>query len=70
VPGNHDPQTSYFLAKVLEAWFKNAKDVEINTEPKPRKYFLYGVNLIGFAHGDDEPLRDLPSLMANECRES
>ena len=66
VPGNHDPSTSWYLMKVLGAWYKSNKNVEVDADPRPRKYIHYGVNLIGFTHGNEEQHRDLPAIMAGE----
>lgn len=66
VPGNHDPETSWYLIKYLDAWYRNITDVRVNKEPEWRKYVGYGVNLLGFTHGNEEPERDLPTLMATE----
>jgi len=68
VPGNHDPETSYFLCHSLKSWFKNSKNIDVDVTLNPRKYFLYGKTLLGFTHGLDEPYRDLPAIMAAECR--
>lgn len=69
VPGNHDRETSYFLAHSLRAYFKDSKHVNVDLSPKKRKYYQYGNNLIGFTHGNEEPHRDLPAIMAAECRD-
>lgn len=66
VPGNHDPETSFYLTQVIDAWFHQNKNVNIDTSPKERKYVKYGVNLIGFTHGDEEKHADLPGIMAGE----
>lgn len=69
VPGNHDRNTSIHIARTLEAWYRNDKSVEIDAEPMLRKYFVYGENLLGFTHHDQEKLATLPQLMADEARE-
>lgn len=66
VPGNHDPETSYYLCKVLQAHFRTLTDVNVDVAPHSRKYKRYGVSLIGYTHGDEEPHRDLPHVMADE----
>lgn len=66
VPGNHDPETSWYLTQFLKAYYRNNKDVIIDNEPKTRKYRAYGVGLIGFAHGDREKHSSLPNIMAAE----
>lgn len=66
VKGNHDEQLTFFLGDALEVQFQNNPNVEIDNSPKPRKYFIFGENLIGFAHGYWERLSDLSSLMPVE----
>jgi hypothetical protein len=68
VPGNHDPQTSYYLCRVLKAHYRLNARVFVDVEPPPRKYFHWGVNLIGFTHGNEEKFGDLPTLLASENR--
>ena len=57
VPGNHDKMVSYYALMFLMAWFKDREEVNINTDPKTRKYIEFGKNLIGFTHGDKEKKR-------------
>jgi len=66
VPGNHDRETSYYLLKVLEAWFRNDKRVTVDASTTSRKYYKYGTNLLGFTHGDEERKGSLPLIMASE----
>lgn len=66
VPGNHDRTTSYHLVRELKAWYRQCERVEIDVSPKTRKYEIYNKSLIGFTHGDEEPHRDLPTIMASE----
>jgi len=68
VPGNHDPDTSGFMARYVAAWFSGAKDVTVDTRPTSRKFLVYGANGLMLTHGDEEPLRDLPAIMAAEER--
>lgn len=69
VPGNHDHSRGYYIAEYLRAWFRNNPNVNINNAPTRRKYYNYGVNLIGFTHGKEEKMNDLPMIMANEAKE-
>lgn len=69
IPGNHDPQTSYFLCRVLKAHFHANKNVFVDVEPPARKYVRFGINLIGFTHGNEERHSDLPTIMAGEQRD-
>ena len=66
IPGNHDPSTSFYLVRWLDAWFRNIDTVTVDRDQRPRKYVRHGVNLIGFTHGDAEAHRDLPAIMAAE----
>lgn len=66
VPGNHDYERSFYLGDSLEGWFHNDRNVIIDNGPNPRKYYSYGKNLIGFTHGNNEKLTDLPMIMAQE----
>jgi hypothetical protein len=66
VPGNHDPATSWYLVKFLEAYYRREPRVVIDSSPSRRKYERYGTCLVGYTHGHDEPHRDLPTIMAGE----
>lgn len=66
IPGNHDPLQSYHAARELAAYFRNNKHVTCDIGPKPRKYVEYGINMLGFTHGDKEKMNTLPTLMAKE----
>ena len=67
VPGNHDPETSWFLTFALKQAFKNNQYVTVDCSPKPRKVYRYGVTVIMFTHGQDEKETDLPMLLVDEC---
>jgi len=66
VPGNHDPNVSYYMCDVLSEVFANDEDVTVDKSPKWRKYYPFGKCLIAYTHGVEEPLRDLPSIVATE----
>lgn len=57
VPGNHDKMVSYYALMYLYAWFRANERVNIDIDPKARKYVEFGKNLIGFTHGDKERKR-------------
>ncbi len=66
VQGNHDATTSMFLGHSVAAWFRTNPNVVIDNTPKSRKYVPYGQTLIGFDHGDETKLADLPLLLMRE----
>ena len=68
-PSNHDYQSGFFLANVIETHFRNCKNITFDCSIAHRKYFVYGSNLIGSTHGDGAKLTDLPLLMAQESSE-
>lgn len=69
VYGNHGGERIYYLADSLYAWYHHCKNVKVITDPKPIKYFVYGKNLVGYTHGDDIKISDLPLTMAAEVPE-
>jgi len=66
VPGNHDPETSYYLTEVLASRFYNDPMVTVDTEPKMRKHIIWGSSFIGYTHGDEEPQKELPRIFMDE----
>lgn len=66
IPGNHDFERTFYLGDALECWYHNHPNVSVDNRPTSRKYYQYGKNLIGFTHGKDEKIDDLPLLMASE----
>ena len=63
---NHDYMSGYFLADTVKSWFRLNENVVFDTSPKDRKYFQYGLNLIGSTHGDNIKPDNLPLIMAEE----
>ncbi len=68
VQGNHDYERSFYLGEYISAWFKKSAQVRVHNGPTLRKYIMYGKNLIGFTHGNEEKLGNLPLLMATEAK--
>lgn len=66
IPGNHDTDVSNYLASALEEIFRDNPNVEIDSRRITRKYFKYGQNLIGFTHGENIKMDQLPLIMAVE----
>lgn len=68
-PSNHDWQHSWFLADVIQTYFKDCSNITFDCTLMHRKYFTYGKNLIGSTHGDGAKQSDLPLLMAHESED-
>ena len=66
-PSNHDYQSGFFLAQLIETHFKNCGDISFDVSPAYRKYIAYENNLLGFSHRDKGKANELPLIMATEC---
>lgn len=66
IPGNHDPNVSYYLCDAIKERFRNDEYVTVNQSPKVRKYYPWGNGLIVYTHGVEEPIKDLPGIIATE----
>lgn len=69
-PSNHDYTHGFFLADVIQSWFRHAKNVTFDCSITHRKYYKYGANLIGTTHGDGARVANLPLLMAVESKDN
>lgn len=72
-PSNHDYMSGWMLADSLYSWFRQNPNVHFGEAQRSisiahRKYVEFGLNLIGFTHGDGAKEKDLPSLMQYEAR--
>ncbi len=65
-PSNHDYVNGFFLANVIETYFRNSKNITFDCDISHRKYFRYHNNIIGTTHGDGAKQDNLPILMATE----
>ncbi len=65
-PSNHDFMTGFFLADAVTSWFAHNKNVTSYVSMQHRKYISFGVNMIGFTHGDGAKNQDLPNHMMTE----
>jgi hypothetical protein len=71
IGGNHDEDKVNFLGIALSIAYEKNNRVTIDSDRKQRKYYMYGENMFGFAHGDKEKLKidHLPLMMAEEEKE-
>ncbi|HSH50739.1 MAG TPA: metallophosphoesterase, partial [Bacteroidales bacterium] len=68
IPGNHDNDKVFYLGEILEAMFYNNENIQVDNSISPRKYFKWGINLLGFSHGNykAEGVKRLSYLMQIE----
>ena len=63
---NHDYMSGFHLAHALKSWYRNTDSVNVDADPKHRKYYSWKNSLIGLTHGDGAKLNNLPLHMAQE----
>ncbi len=68
IPGNHDKHSTFMLGRIVNAMYHNAKHVNVVCDASPYKFHKFGVNIIGYIHGNSFPSNRLAALMANETR--
>ena len=68
-PSNHDYTNGFFLADVIQTYFRNCKNITFDCSIAHRKYTTYGNSLIGTTHGDGAKQIDLGALMSVEAKE-
>jgi hypothetical protein len=68
VISNHDADKLFYLGQILNVIYEKDSLVTIDTSTKSRKYLKYGLNLIGFSHGNNEKnyINSLPSTIMIE----
>lgn len=66
VPGNHDQTVMFTLGEILDAYYTDHRSVKVYNNPKLRKYYQFGKNMIMFTHGSEEKHADLGLIAATE----
>ena len=68
VKGNHDEDAVFHLGLHLDFIYEEDPNVVVYRTRHQRKYFQYGANMFGLAHGDKEKQKvdQLPLVMATE----
>jgi hypothetical protein len=67
-PSNHDFVSGFMLADTIYSWFHSCPDITFDVNMRHRKYYKYGLSLIGTSHGDGAKMDQLPLLMAEEAK--
>lgn len=69
IKGNHDSERMYMIGKFVQAHYRHEERIRVDYGPALRKYYSYGVNLIGMTHGlEAKRARDsLPLIMSTEA---
>jgi len=66
VPSNHDLHTMFGVMQTIEAWYRNDKNVSIDSSPLPRKYYKFGKMLIALSH--DMKVKDALRIITTEAK--
>lgn len=66
MPGNHDEERTQYLGTLLKMVLKGHENVWVDSRFIQRKYYQYGLNLLGKAHGKGPRDSDLPRIMSAE----
>lgn len=66
IPGNHSTHSDYTMGLILDAYYHNDANVEVDCSSSPYKFHRFGTNLIGYEHGNNVAANRYASLMANE----
>lgn len=67
IPGNHDNTVMFFMSELLAAVYEKNPNVSVINDARARQYYQWGKCLIGYTHGHQGKVNDLPLLMANEA---
>jgi hypothetical protein len=70
VQGNHDYTKSFYLGIALQQRYSVDNSVIIDCSEQPRKYEVWGKNLLCFTHGDKEIKSKLPLIISREQPEA
>lgn len=70
VLSNHDEVMGWTLSQTMQAWFNKCQHITFDVSHEPRKYFVYGDNLLAFTHGHGMKENDLPLAIATEAHAS
>lgn len=66
IRGNHDNVMTFAMGRLIDAYFYNNENVEVEADEAPYRFHRFGCNLVGFEHGHAvAPIR-MAALMANE----
>lgn len=64
--GNHSWHSEVWLARVLEAYYSQCKNIKVITKSSPRKHMVWGDNLLVWTHGDKVAAQKWQMIIAAE----
>ena len=69
IPGNHDPQSSFWLPLYMQAVYQYEPRVTVEDGFNPYQFDVFGRVLLGWAHGDGCKIEVLGEVMATDVPE-
>lgn len=63
--GNHDPASTVAIRTGLDLYYRNDRNMTVNTSPSPYWWHEHGVNMLCGTHGDGAKIKDIPGVMAS-----
>ena len=69
VPGNHDQYVGWHVVNWLQVYYRNQKNLTINTDPTNTKYVQFSNSAIMFNHGDGMKPEKLAQIFPLEFKE-
>lgn len=69
-PGNHDPQSAWWMRKLFTRIFQNEPRVIVEPSIRPYWAMLFGKTMISSHHGDKATLNELPGIFAADFAET
>lgn len=69
-PGNHDPQSAWWMRKLFTRIFRDEPRVIVEPSIRPYWAMLFGKTMISSHHGDKATLNELPGIFAADFAET
>lgn len=68
VPGNHDPDDAFWIAREVSAWYRLEPRVTVHDPYNPYQFERFGNVLFGWCHGDGAKMEALGEIMSVDAR--
>jgi len=64
--GNHDFHSAIWLSRVLNAYYRDNKRINIDVSPMKHKFFRFGNSFFCYTHGDNHIVKRVHTYMLNQ----
>ena len=66
VTSNHDLHTMFGIMQTIKAYYRNEKNITIDTSPLPRKYYKFGKTMLSLSH--DIKVKEALKIISTEAK--